>query len=379
MTDLPIIYSGFDTLELSYRVSLPREFLEALGEAQIAAKAENRATSMNFNGVELFVEPSGGQGGYAHRAHTGPLGAIWKFREASAKSPWSVHVKFRAHGLAVNGPLQMKADADSFLWQIGCRFENIDVRVSRADYAVDILLDDFHLNTGHFVFHARSSVSEYIERIRVGDAITYARIGSMPGKQLCIYNKSEAVLRSNDSFWKEFYKDFAWQRLGLVINDFAELHIWRFELRAGKKFLDTRIRPRTWDAFAQEMRSIYLSLAHSFKLKVPQHDENRTRWPLDPIWVAVLGEVESLNFDQQTAELSDALRQKLQQEYSDGLNKQLVGLLLSSAASEGVDPEDFSQFARDRVSLLINDYSKTAAFADRYSKRRAEFAAQFKT
>jgi|GEM_PF-5661324 len=379
MSDLPIIYSGFDTLELSYRTPLPREFLAALGQAQLTAKAENRATPMNFNETELFVEPTGGQGGYAYRAHTGPLGAIWKFRETTATSQWSAHVKFRAHGLAVNGPLKMKEEADLFLRELGCRLESIDVRIPRADYAIDILLDDFHLNTDNFVFHARSKVSEHIERIRVGDKYTYARIGRMPGKQLCVYDKSGAVLETNDSLWKEFYTEFARQRLGFLIDDFAELKIWRFELRAGKKFLDTKIKPRTWDLFAQKVDAIYSCLAHSFKLKAPQHDENRTRWPLDPIWVAVLGEVESLGFNQQTAEFSDALRSKLRQEYSDGLNKQLVGLLLSSAASEGIDPRDFSQFARDRVFLLTDDYSRSAAFAERYSKRRTELAAQFKT
>ena len=379
MSDLPIIYSGFDTLELSYRTPLPREFLAALGQAQHTAKADNRATPMNFNGTELFVEPSGGQGGYAYRAHTGPLGMIWKFRETTAKSQWSVHVKFRAHGLAVNGPLKMKEETDLFLQKLGCQFESIDIRVSRADYAIDILLDDFHLNTDNFVFHARSKVSEHIERIRVGDGISYARFGRMPGKQLCVYDKSGAILEKNDSLWKEFYIGFARQRLGLIIDDFTELKIWRFELRAGKKFLDTMIKPRTWDLFAQELGAIYSCLAHSFKLKAPQHDENRTRWPLDPIWIAVLAEVERLSFNQQTTEFSDALRNKLRQEYSDGLNKQLIGLLISSAASEGIDSKDFSQFARDRVSLLTEDYSKSVAFAERYSKRRTELVAQYKT
>ena len=379
MSDLPIIYSGFDTLELSYRTLLPREFLGALRAMQLTAKAENRATPMNFDGFELFVEPSGGQGGYAYRAHTGPLGAIWKFRETTAKSQWSAHVKFRAYGLAVNGPLKMKEKADSFLRKLGCQFESIDVRIPRADYAIDILLDNFYLDTDNFVFHARSKVSEHIERIRVGDLFTYARFGRMPGKQLCIYDKSGAVLETNDSLWKEFYSEFARQRLGLLIDDFAELKIWRFELRAGENFLDTKIKPRTWDLFAQKVHGIYSCLAHSFKLKTPRPDENRTRWPLDPIWDAVLAEVESLNFNQQTAEFSVALRNKLRQEYSDGLNKQLVGLLLSSAASEGIDPRDFSQFARDRVSLLTDDYSKSAAFTERYSKRRIELAAQFKT
>lgn len=379
MIDLPIIYSGFDTLELSYRTPLPREFLAALGQAQLTAKTESRATPMNFNGTELFVEPAGGQGGYAYRAHTGPLGAIWKFRETTAKSRWSVHVKFRAHGLAVNGPLKMKEQADLFLRDLGCQFDNIDVRISRSDYAIDILLDNFYLNTDNFVFHARSKVTEHIERIRVGDEYTYARIGRMPGKQLCVYDKSAAVLETRDSLWKEFYTEFALQRFGLLTDNFAELKIWRFELRAGKKFLDTKIKPRSWDLFSDKVDAIYSCLAQSFKLKAPQRDKNRSRWPLHPIWGGVLAEVERLNFNQQTVEFSDALRDKLRQEYSDGLNKQLVGLLLSSAASEGIDPKDFPQFARDHVSLLTDDYSKSAAFAERYSKRCTELAAQFKT
>lgn len=253
------------------------------------------------------------------------------------------------------------------------------MRTPRADYAIDILLDDFRLNTNNFVFHSRSKVSEHIERIRVGNEFIYARIGRMPGKQLCVYDKSGAVTETNDSLWKEFYCNFARQRLGLIVDNFAELKIWRFELRAGKQFLDSRIKPRTWDKFAREVSPIYKCLAHSFKLKLPQRDENRTRWPLDPIWIAVLDEVNRLNFNQQTAEISDELRQQLRQEYSDGLDKQLVGLLLSSAVCEGVDPQGFSLFARDRVSRLTEDYSKSAAFTERYSKRRAEFVAQFKT
>ncbi|WP_425408224.1 hypothetical protein [Hyphococcus sp.] len=363
---------------MSYRTALPGGFLTALGEAQASAKSENRATLIRFNGFELFIEPSGGQGGYAFRAHTGPFGLIWKFREATTKSPWSVHVKFRAHGLAIKGPLKMKEEADGFLLTIGCKFESIDVRVSRADYAVDMLLGDFHLNTGNFVFHSRSKVSEYIERIRIGDEYTYARIGRLPGKQLCVYDKSGAVSEKNDSLWKQFYFDFARQRLGLVVNEFSELKIWRFELRAGKQFLDKQIKPRTWDSFAKEVSPIYQRLAQSFKLKLPQRDDNRTRWPLDPIWIEVVSEVSKLTFNQKTTGVSDALLRKLRQEYSDGLDKQLVGLLLSSAACEGIDSQDFSRFARDRISLLTEDYSKSAAFRERYVKRRAEFAAQYK-
>ncbi|MEO1242501.1 MAG: hypothetical protein AAFX54_11385 [Pseudomonadota bacterium] len=378
MIDHPVIYSGFDTLELSYRVAPPRSFLERLGDAQTLAKADNRAVPVNFCGSELFVEPSGGQGGYAYRAHTGPLGLIWKFREATATSPWSVHVKFRAHGLAIKGPLKMKSEADAFLRVLGCRFDVSDVRVARADFAVDILLDNYRLNTDYIVFHARANVSEHIERTRTGEFFNYVRIGRMPGKQLCIYNKSEAILQSRDSLWRDIFEQSALSRLGLIIDDFRTLEIWRFELRAGKKFLDTKIRPRTWESFLTEARSCFLILSRSFKLKTPTCDLNRTRWPLDPIWRSVIAEIECLKLDHQPARVSDEIWEKLRQEYQDGLDKQLVGLLLSSAACEGVTTETFSSFVSAKVKSLTEDYCKSNAFAERFIKRRAEYVAQFK-
>lgn len=378
LADHPVIYSGFDTLELSYRVAPPRSFLERLGDAQTIAKTENRAAPVNFCGSELFVEPSGGQGGYAYRAHTGPLGLIWKFREATATSPWSVHVKFRAHGLAIKGPLKMKSEADAFLRALGCRFDVHDIRVARVDFAIDILLDNYRLNTDNIVFHARANVSEHIERTRTGEFFNYVRIGRMPGKQLCVYNKSDAILQSRDSLWHHIYEQSALSRLGLIIDDFGTLEIWRFELRAGKKFLDTKIRPRTWDSFLTEVRSCFLTLSQSFKLKTPKRDLNRTRWPLDPIWRSVIAEIECLKLDQQPVGISDEIWEKLQQEYQDGLDKQLVGLLLSSAACEGVATETFSTFVSEKVASLTEGYCKSDAFAERYAKRLAEHAAQFR-
>ena len=90
-----------------------------------------------------------------------------------------------------------------------------------------------------------------------------------------------------------------------------------------------------------------------------------------------MAEIGRLQLFQSHIEITEELRRKLQQEYREGLNKQLLGLLLSSAAAEDVKADEFSRFAHDRVSSLIAEYSKSEAFVDRYAKRRAEVAAQF--
>lgn len=370
-----VIRSGFDTIELAYRAPLPMAFLADLARAQAEAKAACRPAPFCFEGGTLLVEPSGGQGGYAFRAETGPLGAIWKFREATASSPWSTHVRFRSYGLASKGPTAMKASANELLSILGCKLGPLDVRISRADYAIDILLRNFELSAQSVVAHARSGKAENFERRCVGDRTTYLRVGKQPGKQLCIYSKSDEIRAHKDLIWSALLADGAINRHGLVFEDKFPADIWRFEFRTGRAFLDKLTKPRTWDQFAIAPAKHMGRVASGFRYVVPNADPNRSRWPIHPAWSAALTELSSASIDFDPVSIPASAWDQLENEYRAALDSQLHGLLVARAVAGGISTEEFARFSSDHARRLAIECGN--GLADKLARRTAEFDMRF--
>lgn len=374
----PVIRSGFDTIELAYRAALPRGFLADLARAQDEAKAACRAAPLLLEASMLLVEPSGGQGGYAFRAETGPLGVIWKFREATLSSPWSTHVRFRAHGLASRGPALMKAEADEFLAKLGCNLDTLDIRIARADYAVDLLLEDFNLTAASIIAHARSGRAENFERRGAADRTTYIRVGKQPGKQLCIYSKSDEIRAHNDLLWSALLAEAAERRLGLIFDESFPSNIWRFELRAGRASLDKLFRPRTWDSFAANPAQHVGRIAAGYRYVAPNSDPNRSRWPLHSAWSAVLEELSDVRIDHKPIAIPAHAWAQMRREYQSVLDAQMFGLLIASAVSEGATLDSLPKFAREKARRLVSDsMGGGEGLAERFARRSAEFTMRF--
>jgi len=334
--DFTLLRSGFDTVELAYRAALPDAFLDALADAKIQAVKSRKPHPIEYAGQTFLVEGTGGQGGYAYRISTGPFGAIMKFREKGSNDAWGAHVKLRAYGLATKGILKAKAEADAFLLAVGGVFDPDDTRVGRVDYAMDFFAPNLVLNASEFVAHAKMSKTELIEKTGNGDICNYLRIGKMPGKQICIYDKTKSVTETKDKIWFSIFEKEKKEK-GLKNKGEKEISdIWRIEFRAGRDFLKKHLPLRRWDRFLAISNKVFLSLARAVAWRIPGSDTNRSRWALHPIWEAVIAHLAEMNPLAEGKPISPEVLKLLREEYRAVLEAQVEGLLVTLAAFEGV-------------------------------------------
>tara|TARA_R110000787_G_scaffold143451_1_gene257066 strand:- start:3688 stop:4848 length:1161 start_codon:yes stop_codon:yes gene_type:complete len=374
MTDdtFTILRSGFDTLEIAYRCAIPEAFLFAVGEAKQKAELSRKEEPLSYLGETFLVGASGASGGYAYVINTGPTKAIWCFRSkvASPSDPWRARVKIRSYCLALKGLIAAKNECDQFLITIGAVFDSNDARVSRADYAVDVYCPQFKAIPENFVVSARTTKTEIIERSSTGDRCNYLRIGKLPGKQLCVYDKGSKIKLDNDLIWKAIFEK-AFATSGIPYCKAGQLNgVWRFELRTGSKYLTQALGIRRWDKFISDHKSALLSIIRAISLRVPSADTNRARWLPDVRWNALESHIIRQLSTEPFGELPAEIRKLLKDEFLTGIYAQIAGCLLTTAAAENVCQDKLGAFVgqvslRSLETLLHNEN-----LATELSKRR---------
>ena len=354
--DFTLLRSGFDTVELAYRAALPDAFLDALVKAKTQAVQSRKPHPIEYAGQTFLVEGTGGQGGYAYRISTGPYGAIMKFREKGSKDAWGAHVKLRAHGLATKGILKAKAEVDAFLTSVGGIFDPDDTRIGRADFALDYFAPNLALKASEFITHAKTHKNEIIEKAGNGDICNYLRIGKMPGKQICIYDKTKSITETRDKIWFSIFEKEK-KKKGLKNKSEKEISdIWRIEFRAGREFLKKHLPLRRWDRFLAISNEIFLSLANAVAWRIPGSDTNRSRWALHPIWEDVVSHLTEMDPLAEGKPISPEVLKLLRDEYRAVLEAQIEGLLVTLAALEAVPVKKLDAFlenAFDKTSRAI--------------------------
>ena len=225
-----LIRAGFDTLEYAVPAKHRETLFKCLRLAKEQAMKTKKPYPACFEGNRFLVYPSGGQGGYTYLLSTGPFGALIKVKDRTSSDEWSTHVKLSAHGLATKGLVSMRAEANAFLRDLGARFDHENTRISRVDYAMDYFAPSLSIDLDQFVAHPRTIKDRLIETTSTGDEMHYYRIGKMPGRQVCIYNKSNAISRKRDFVWQDVLSTCA-NSYGL---DPSYKGIWRVECRAGR-------------------------------------------------------------------------------------------------------------------------------------------------
>lgn len=375
MNDPILIRSGFDTIELAYRAAIPDKFLRALASAKSVAAEKRKSVAVTVNGYSFLVEPSGGQGGFAYRVDTGAFGAIWKFREIGSKDQWTAHAKIKAHSLATRGYQQCKIDCDNFLIFAGARFDPSDARVGRADFAFDFYAPFLSPQLSEIVSHARTQKSEIIERGSTGEKTNYFRIGKMPGKQVCIYNKSGAINQGRDLIWNEVLKSAA--NSNDIIFSERTLGIWRIEFRSGKDHIDKFLVPnRRWDLFDNRFKSIFEDTLNSISWRLSQNDSNRSRWQMHPTWIAIKKEIGALNFNRQF-QIEKQILVAIRDEYLTQLDSQIMGLLLTIAANNDISARNLNKFVKQKTSEIEERLSSRSDLELELSERSSRFHLKF--
>lgn len=366
-----ILYSGFDGLDLALKTSASPQLVEEL-EAGKAFSAEFQCDARTvYNGVIIYIGHMGRRGGYAYTFHTGPEGAIWAVKKPKAADPWGVHVSVRSRALALHGLEKVRQDLEATCEKLGFRIPPDGVSIGRVDYAIDILAPNFVLDPNAFVVHSRTKLKTHMD-LAISSAhshsgrVTSVTIGKMPGRQVIVYDKREEVLQKRKHEWPLIWQDAA-ARLALPPLDMMQREvsqIWRVELRLGKTALRNRTNIRGWVSFYEELEVEMAKLAQDVSMHVASADTNRSRWPLDSVWIfaqMVLADGLFDNDVQVAPELVHAadLRQK-QLEFFTLVTAHSVTL----AYLENVKVEDVPEFLEGlpyRVEQFLDQHERDAA------------------
>ena len=136
--NVDILHSGFDGLKFTVQADIPPDFRTALSRAKAQATKSNCDCVMEMGGFQIAVRRSGGS---AFSAHTGEYGAEWYFLDPENRPPNlpGITVDFRAFLLATGGLEAAQAHFERHMEAFGIRYVETQLRVSRVDFAIDLL------------------------------------------------------------------------------------------------------------------------------------------------------------------------------------------------------------------------------------------------
>lgn len=338
MTPL-VLHSGFDGFEMSFKATLPTDLLEKLANAKEGAKFAKSDVPVLLGKNQCRLLPSGGRGGYAYVVNTGPLGGIWWFKEANARDPWAIRVSIHALPLALFGLAKVKSEIDDFFASLGVIVSPQNARVSRADFAIDLLLPEFALDPSLLVCPARSKKRTQYDKTAnsIADRIVGVTVGKMPGKQVIIYDKAKEAADTKKPHWPMIWA------ANSGLNEEALKEVWRIEIRAGKKAIDALLGARPWPLIAPHFKRLFQSIASKIRLVSPKSDTNKSRWENDLIWKACLDAIDAIHLETTTTHDAEKILMYLEEEALTQLLNQYFGIEVTIAAALGFHPSNFDQ------------------------------------
>lgn len=272
MAGIRRLLAGLDTVQVCYylRPTIGREFnfeaLTQLKERARAAKVRDGA-SVDIGGWLFRVRPYGSGSGYPlvldHPHYTLECGEY--------NNP-SFFVTYRSQAL-----WQLGAEAlhEAFLTWAGSVGLNVirPESLSRVDFTFD-----YQIETADFSIDSVVSLSAKDDQHREDRKVQTIMYGK-GDVVLRIYNKIAEIEQSSEKVW--FYELWG-----------VKEKVWRIEWQVRKDVL-RRFGLRTFqdlfDGQADLLR--YLASEHD-TLRVPTSDSNRSRWPLHPVWVDLLEQIE---------------------------------------------------------------------------------------
>lgn len=373
-SDMQLVHSGVDALYLSVNCILPLDLLNALAAAKAKAVESGCEEPLALAGcrVPMLVGNRGASGGYAYVAHTGSVGELFSFRDEPVRCDWNIFVKPRAVTLLSLG-------FDGALRQIFSVLEKLHVRtadhsVNRVDYACDVRVEDFKLRAEDFIAHPRAKRRVYWDAadsagrangpraVFQGDSLQTVTIGTMPGYQVSVYNKTAQLCGADKKIWEE-----AWSPVGE-----PSASVWRVELRAGRTALRL-FKIRNLESLEASLRPMLISQLGSVRYVDDTHtDSNVSRRRLHPLWVTVRSHVETGHLMHPVGKIApcrviqlDREQQRLQHE------SMIAGNAASIAALEGMNDAAVRTSLPKMVEAIIEKGTRHKDSSVMKSVRRA--------
>ena len=349
------LHSGFDTLEVSFKVRpnfqpAYESFLQELDRAKVAAQREDRPINLSMPGWGQLIQvgKSGMAGGYAYTLDTGEVGfLVWL--KNSSKEEWNARIKVRSAYLMLYGYEKAKNEMLRFLKM--CGLEVLTESIARADFCVDMLAPGFKPDARHVVCHSRSTVGQRMqldEKIR-GRQVESVTIGKMPGRQICIYDKSKEVKARGKDYW--------WDKWDIE----EQPGVWRFEIRAGKNALKD-YGLKDFDNFEKNFQDYVAMCLRNVRLHtVEQTNKTVTRQRIHNIWQMVAEQARA--WKGWLADVSDYLEKRVSKVRRDHmqviLHKQIKGCMISQAALHNVTLGNIADFLRQMGAEIASTVLKS--------------------
>lgn len=279
---MQVVYSGFDGLDVSFQGALPPVAIDALERAKEQAQEDDNSTlaTIGRGRVDMHVASTGAKGGYRYRCDTGPDGEVWFFKRGKNPTDWNIRVSVGSACLATRGYYGTKQRLYETLEALGAIV--LCESIGRVDYAIDYLDPDFEIRPSDFVAHSSSNRKAHeeeessLQTAYKGRYCTSVTVGTMPNRQIIVYDKRREVIARRKSYW--------WDIWGLDQYD-TENKVWRVEIRAGKRHLKEKWNVSTWDELETMLGDLFLKALKDIRyLAGDNADSNRTRADIDPIW-----------------------------------------------------------------------------------------------
>ncbi len=164
---MKLIYQGFDGFDVSFQGIVPAYIRYQLDRAKEKARNDRKPALalLGEKEIPVLVFEAGAKGGYKYSFDTGVDREIWFIADNDKSDRWNIRVSVRSLSLALYGYHGVKKNILDFLEQIEARGqeENFKLleRVSRIDYCLDFVTDNFSINPKCIAAH-RSSTRSFI-------------------------------------------------------------------------------------------------------------------------------------------------------------------------------------------------------------------------
>ncbi|HAU29488.1 MAG TPA: hypothetical protein DCW68_05175 [Rhodospirillaceae bacterium] len=320
---------------------MPKKVLKQLEAAKAEAQEKHSSVPAKIGDSEMpvMVFETGARGGYAFGFDTGVDGETWFVSNTEKRDVWGIRVSVKSLALALNGFAKVKqrlADVLKALGAEGCNAEGffgngLLESISRVDYCFDFLSDDASFRPDPDLLianpHAIRTLHHEPTIEARGRQIETITIGKMPGRQLCLYNKSREMMVSRKFYWEEFWK-------------LPEGHggqVWRIEVRAGKDELRAW-NVRRFEDLEGKVGNIIAAILEAIRYVEPNPtDSNRARWPVADFWQQAISTAKNgLSYvpgEVRTGKIVEGYRAQI----AEGYMRQIVGLLPGLAFCMGYD------------------------------------------
>jgi hypothetical protein len=241
----------------------------------------------------------------------------------------------------------------------GIAYGETQLRVSRVDFAVDVLAPWFEPDRDCLVAPPGTRITEHTALAETvtranGTRVTGLTAGAIGNRQIAIYDKRAEVLAKNNMAWPEIWNASlkAQGKPPLDLKDKDASQVWRFELRMGSKQLRNKFEMRDWQDLRDLIGDAFTDFLGRVRYTTQTKDPNRSRWPTHELWEAVQGVIGGDLLQYRSGVLpSDAKAANTAAKQRE-LNTLTLGLLVSSAALTGVDADEFEGFLEAHIWAL---------------------------